>query len=137
MNMQYAKADTARRLFAFFFDALLAYFFSFLPFIGGIIGFLYMLLRDGITDNGSLGKKLFGLKVVMCGGGRITYQESIRRNIIFAIPIIITIIPFVGQIIGLIVAIVIYAIELLTAVNSTTGQRYGDQWADTMVVDKP
>jgi uncharacterized RDD family membrane protein YckC len=89
-----------RRIFAFLIDAVVAFLFSLLPIVGWLIGFLYMLLRDGLTEKGSPGKKLIDLQVTTINGGRVTYRESIHRNIIFAFPVLLSIIPIVGSIIA-------------------------------------
>lgn len=124
---------TIRRIFAFFIDAAIAHLLSLVPFLGWIIGFIYMLTRDSLTSQGSPGKKLLNLKVTTVYGQRITYAKSIQRNIIFAIPTLFSIIPVVGWIIGFILAIIIYGVELLAIINNPQRQRFGDRWAGTLV----
>lgn len=131
----YPKVDNVKRIFAFVIDVIIANLCSLIPFIGGIIGFLYMLLRDGLMDGQSVGKKLLGLKT-MTPHGPATYSESARRNIIFAIPSLFQIIPFIGWIISGILAIIIWAVEIYKIINDPFGKRYGDIWADTQVVDE-
>jgi len=126
-----------RRIFAFLIDAVIVGLFELLPFIGGLIGFLYMLFRDGITDNGSIGKKLLNLQLTTITGFRPAFQESIRRNFIFAIPSLFAIIPVIGIFISFVVGVVIYVIELLAMLNSPDGQRHGDLWAGTIVREAP
>jgi uncharacterized membrane protein len=60
-------------------------------------------------------------------------MESFRRNIIFALPVILSIIPLVGWIISGIAGIVIYVIELLAIIRDPHGRRNGDLWAGTVV----
>lgn len=122
-----------RRVFAFLIDAIIANLFALIPIVGWLIGFLYMLLRDGLTDNGSLGKKLLNLQVTTLQGAQVTYAESIRRNIIFAIPTVFSIIPFVGWFISIGLALIIYILEIVTMAGDPQGQRYGDRWAETIV----
>jgi uncharacterized RDD family membrane protein YckC len=122
-----------RRVFAFLVDAVIASLLSLVPFIGWLIGFLYMLLRDGLTEKGSPGKKLLNLQVTTKYGQQVTYLESFRRNIIFALPVVLSIIPLVGWIISGIVAIIIYVVELLAITNDPRGRRNGDFWAGTIV----
>jgi len=122
-----------RRVFAFLVDAVIASLLSLVPFIGWLIGFLYMLLRDGLTEKGSPGKKLLNLQVTTKYGQQVTYLESFRRNIIFALPVVLSIIPLVGWIISGIVAIIIYVVELLAITNDPRGRRNGDRWAGTIV----
>ncbi|RJX29472.1 MAG: hypothetical protein C4554_00710 [Dethiobacter sp.] len=122
-----------RRIFAFLVDAVVASLLSLVPFIGWLIGFFYMLLRDGLTESGSPGKKLLNLHVTTKYGEQITYMESFRRNVIFAFPVILSIIPLIGWIISGLLSIVIYVIELLAMANDPRGRRNGDRWAGTIV----
>ncbi len=128
-----------RRIFAFLIDIVIATLFSIIPipFISGLIAFLYMLLRDGLTDRGSIGKGILNLQVMTLSGQRLSYEESIRRNIIFAIPSIFYIIPLVGGILALLFGLIVYVIELLAMNSSPKGQRNGDRWAGTVVQDAP
>lgn len=128
-----------RRIFAFLIDFLIASFFSILPIplVGGLIAFLYMLLRDGLTDRGSMGKRLLNLQVTTIGGQRLNYDESIRRNIIFAIPAIFNLIPLVGWLLALLAGMIVYVVELLAMVASPREQRNGDRWAGTVVTEAP
>ncbi len=128
-----------RRIFAFLIDIVLATLFSIIPIpiISGLIAFLYMLLRDGLTDRGSIGKSMLNLQVLTLHGQRLNYEESVRRNIIFAIPAIFYIIPLVGGILALLFGLIFYVIELLAMNSSPQGQRNGDRWAGTVVQDAP
>jgi len=126
-----------RRIFAFLIDAVVAFLFSLLPIVGWLMGFLYMLLRDGLTEKGSPGKKLIDLQVTTNNGGRVTFRESIHRNIIFAFPVLLSIIPIVGSILAGLFGLVIYVMELLAINNDPNGRRNGDRWADTIVKEIP
>lgn len=131
----YKKADTFQRFFAYAIDAVISNLCSMIPIVGGLIGFLYMLLRDGLMDGQSIGKKLLGLKT-MTGFGPATYSDSVRRNIIFAIPNLVMVIPFIGWGIGVILEIIIWVIEIYRVVTDPYGRRYGDEWAGTQVVSE-
>jgi uncharacterized RDD family membrane protein YckC len=130
----YNKADTIRRFFAYAIDAIISNLCSMIPVLGGIIGFLYMLLRDGLMDGKSIGKKLLGLKT-MTGFGPASYADSAKRNIIFAIPNLLMIIPFVGHALGIILELVVWVAEIYRIMTDPYGRRYGDEWAGTQVVD--
>lgn len=130
----YKKADNVRRAFAFIIDVAITYLVGLIPFIGGVIGFFYMLLRDGLLDGQSIGKKLLNIRVVT-DHGAVTYGDSIKRNIIFAIPSLFMIIPFIGGIISGIIGAIIYVVEIVKAMNDAEGKRYGDVWAGTKVVE--
>ncbi len=128
-----------RRIFAFLIDLVIATLFSLvpLPVISGLISFLYMLLRDGLTERGSIGKRLLNLQVTTLGGQQLNYTASIRRNIIFAFPAIFHVIPLCGWILAHLFGLFIYVIELLAMNNDPRGQRYGDRWAGTLVQEGP
>jgi len=122
-----------RRVFAFIIDAAIAALVSLVPFIGWLFSFLYMLLRDALTPKGSPGKRLFNLEVTTKYGRQITYKESFRRNFIFALPSLLSLVPLAGWLIGALAAIVIYIVELLAIINDPQGRRNGDRWAGTVV----
>jgi uncharacterized RDD family membrane protein YckC len=130
----YKKADNVRRAFAFIIDIAITYLVALIPFIGGVIGFFYMLLRDGLLDGQSIGKKLLDIRVIT-DHGAVTYGDSIKRNIIFAIPSLFMIIPIIGWIIGSIIGAIIYVVEIVKAMNDAEGKRYGDVWAGTKVIE--
>lgn len=122
-----------RRALAFIIDSFIASLLSLVPFIGWLFGFLYMLLRDGLTPTGSPGKKLLKLEVTSRDGRQMTYEVSLRRNLILAVPSLLSVIPLAGWIIGTIAAVIIYIVELLAIINDPQRQRYGDRWAGTTV----
>ncbi|MBZ4665331.1 RDD family protein [Mahella sp.] len=130
----YKKADNVRRAFAFIIDIALTYLMGSIPFIGGVIGFFYMLLRDGLLDGQSIGKKLLDIRVVT-DHGAVTYGDSIKRNIIFAIPSLFMTILVIGWIISGVIGAIIYIVEIVKAMNDPEGKRYGDVWAGTKVVE--
>lgn len=51
-----------------------------LPFVFGIIQFLYFMILD-TAWGGTIGKRLLGLQVQMVNGGKIPYDKSFIRNI--------------------------------------------------------
>ncbi|TZE80263.1 RDD family protein [Calorimonas adulescens] len=131
----YKKADILQRVFAYAIDAAIANLCGLIPAVGGLLGFLYMLLRDGLMDGQSIGKKLLGLKT-MTGFGPANYSDSVKRNIIFAIPNLIMVIPLVGWGVGVMVEMIIWIIEIYRVINDPYGRRNGDIWAGTQVVDE-
>lgn len=128
-----------RRVFAFLIDLVIATLFSVIPIpvISGIIAFLYMLLRDGLTERGSIGKRMLNLQVTTIRGQQLNYEESIRRNIIFALPAFFHVIPLFGWILAHLCGLIIYVIELLAMNSNANGQRNGDRWAGTLVQEGP
>ena len=130
----YAKAEVGTRLIAALIDAVLQWVVGLIPIVGGLIGAAYMLLRDGLPDGQSLGKKVMKLRVVTLDGKKADYVASCKRNVIFAIPSIITIIPIVGWIIGGILGVVVAVVEIVGVFNDPKGQSLGDKWANTQVI---
>ncbi len=131
----YNKADTIQRFFAYAIDAAISGLCGVLPVVGGLIGFLYMLLKDGLMDGRSVGKKLLGLRT-MTGFGPATYGDSAKRNIIFAIPNLFMIIPFLGHVLCGLVDMIIWGVEIYRVMTDPYGRRYGDEWAGTQVVSE-
>ncbi len=144
------KADPGKRVIAFLIDGVLAGIVSAIPVVGGLIGALYMLLRDALPvealDHKSVGKKLVGLAVVPEGnpGARIGYVVSAKRNWMWAIGPVLAIpahIPFIGLLLIPIYAIlslalfVLAVVETLKIFNDPQGKRIGDTMAGTMVIE--
>ena len=80
----YEKPDNMQRGLAFIIDCAITYLVGLIPFIGGIIGFIYMLIRDSLIDGQSIGKKLLNIKVVT-DHEKVTYNDSVKRNIILSL----------------------------------------------------
>jgi uncharacterized RDD family membrane protein YckC len=80
-----------------------------------IVGFGYFFIRDAMGSGRSIGKKFMGLKVVK-DGAKISYVDSIKRNITFIVPIL----GFV---------------EMIMPFVDKDGMRFGDKFAGTQVVE--
>ncbi|HHY83055.1 MAG TPA: RDD family protein [Clostridiales bacterium] len=132
--MDYAKADIATRFIAALIDGVIQWVVSFIPFIGALIGAAYMLVKDGLFEGQSLGKKVMKLQVVELSGKKADFMVSIKRNAIFAIPSLIAIIPIIGWIIGGILSLIVAIIEIVTVLNDPKGRRMGDKWANSQVI---
>jgi uncharacterized RDD family membrane protein YckC len=141
-QINYPKADLMKRFVAFFIDYCIAYFIGFVPFIGGLAGMAYMLLRDGFEwdfmKHRSLGKTLLKLKIVVLEGENKTpdLSISVQRNWILTIPLALMIIPFIGWLLIFPALIIIYLMEGLKVINSSDGRRYGDTAAKTIVIEE-
>ena len=123
----YAKADVRKRASAAIADGLLVATCVVLYgtqdsvlFIG--IGGTYLLLRDALFIPGqSIGKFLFGLRVICLDNGRpCTRVHSAQRNFVLVVP---------GM--NLVAAI----LETSAIVRDPQGQRLGDTLANTQVVE--
>jgi uncharacterized RDD family membrane protein YckC len=126
------KADLTTRAVAGFVDFLLILGLARIP---DIIGFLsvagYILIRDGLFDHRSIGKKLIGLYVLSSEdrGSAATYRESIIRNVPLVAAYLLFLIPYAGWVLGPLVL----GIECLTAIGDERGMRIGDLLAGTYV----
>jgi len=142
-----AKADLGKRFIAALIDGLLAGGVSLIPFIGGIIGAAYILVRDGLEvefmDRRSIGKKLLKLRPVRLDGQPMDVTSSLKRNFplcIGAVGAIFMIIPLLGWIVAILlglVAIVVAIIEAVLVLTDAEGRRMGDKFAGTKVVEVP
>ena len=127
------KADLTTRAVAGFIDLLIIIGLTRLP---DVIGFLsasgYLLIRDGLFERQSIGKKLIGLRVISSDDAEfgITYRESIIRNVPLVIAYILFLVPYAGWIFGP----VAFGIECLTALGDDRGMRIGDMLARTGIV---
>lgn len=118
------KADKWKRFGAIFIDGIVAY----IPYIilimisntailltlGYLVALAYYLVRDGLFDGRSFGKKILGLKVVRTTDGSSIagdFGKSATRNISLFIPFIDAILVLMDK------------------------DRLGDGWAGTMVVE--
>ena len=142
------KADPVKRIIAFVIDAVASIIVGFIPFVGGIIGALYILLRDALPiealEYKSIGKKLLKLSVVKTEepASKIDYATSARRNWMFALgPIMFffLFIPIIGWIIDILLGIavlILVIIEIIKLFTDEKGLRLGDKMAGTMVIEK-
>lgn len=139
------RADLGKRLIAAIIDGILSAGVSFIPFIGGIIGGLYILLRDGLDiefmDKRSIGKKLMKLRPVRLDGQPMDPITSVKRNLPFCVGLVGTIfwvIPILGWIVAVLfglVGLVLGIIELVLVLTDPEGRRMGDKLAETKVVE--
>lgn len=126
------KADLTSRTAAALVDLLIIIGLARLP---DIIGFLaaagYILIRDGLFDRRSIGKKLIGLQVVSAvgRGAAPTYRESIIRNLPIVTAYFLFLIPYAGWVLGP----AVLGVEFLTAIGDSAGMRIGDMLARTAV----
>lgn len=94
--------------------------------VGAVAVFFYAFLLEGYWDGRTLGKKLFGIKVVREDGDQCKYGPAFVRNI----PAFVTIIPFVG---GFFYLLAILAGFIAMAISDNR-QRIFDRLAGTVVV---
>src|SRR5512147_344314 len=127
------RADLTTRAVAGFVDLLIIVGLARLP---DVLGFLfvsgYILIRDGLFDRRSVGKKLIGLRITASdeAAKEATYRESIIRNAPFAVAYLLFLIPFAGWVLGPVTV----GLECLAALGDERGMRVGDLLARTLVV---
>jgi len=127
------RADLTTRAVAGLVDLLLIIGLARLP---DVIGFLsaagYILIRDGLFDHRSIGKKLIGLRVVSLEDSvpASTYRDSIIRNV----PLVLAYFLFLIAYVGWIFCSLALGAECLIAIGDKMGMRIGDMLARTQVV---
>jgi uncharacterized RDD family membrane protein YckC len=127
------KADLTTRTVAGFIDLLIVVGLARLP---DVIGYLaavgYILVRDGLFEQQSVGKKVIGLRVLPSDGpaAAITLRESIIRNMPLAAAFLLFRIPYAGWVLGPLAL----GIEGLAALGDGRGMRIGDMLARTVAV---
>ena len=120
-------------------------------FVGALVSLGYILGRDLVAGDRSLGKKIQNLRVVTLAGAPIGFVESAKRNAIFAIgsglsvvSATLQLIPCLGDavsclllpvwILGVLVSLGAAIYEMVQITQKPDGVRYGDQLAGTRVV---
>lgn len=134
------KADLGKRAAAIIIDWLITWVIALvIPFIGGLIGAAYMLLRDGFDfnfmDRRSLGKKLLKLRPVTLDGSPVDMTVSLKRNWVFAVGPVLMIFPVIGWIFGSIIGLIIGIVEVVLVFTDEEGRRMGDKLANTKVIE--
>ena len=122
-----------------------------LGFLGSVVSLGYILGRDVVAGERSIGKKLMDIRVVKINGAPIDYMDSARRNGIFAIgsalgflSATLQLIPCLGDaaacmlmpltLLGIVVSIGAAIYEILQITQQPEGIRFGDKTAGTRVV---
>lgn len=133
MAEEYIKADLGLRFLAALIDGALCIVLYIIPILGWIIGTLYILLRDGLFEGESFGKKVLGLKTINQEKNQnANFLDSLLRNLTLTVAYIIMLIPLIGWIIAPIIII----IEALFVLSDEKGIRFGDRLAKTQVIEK-
>jgi len=138
----YPKADLTLRALARLADLTLAFAIANVAGeIGPPLSALYLLLADGLMQGQSIGKRIFGVRVMVLppdGGARgapAGYRESVLRNAPFALIGLFYGLTLVGWFLLFVVGVPIVAFEAYMAFSDRLGIRIGDIFADTQVVD--
>jgi uncharacterized RDD family membrane protein YckC len=127
------KADLTTRAVAGFVDLLIVVGLARLP---DVIGFLsaitYILLRDGLFERQSFGKKVIGLRIASADdpATAISFRESIIRNVTLALAFLLFQVPYAGWVLGPAALF----IEYLVVLGDERGMRIGDLIARTIAL---
>jgi uncharacterized RDD family membrane protein YckC len=133
----YAKADLTLRGLARGFDFAVALAVGLsAPFvIGPLLAAGYLAVADGLLNGQSPGKRLFGVRVVVpARRASAGVAESLERNAAFAVVALCWALPLLWPVF-LLVGVPVVAVEAWRVWREPLGRRYGDQMAETQVVD--
>ncbi len=134
----YPKASLWMRLGARIVDVAVAWGLSVVcGAAGGVVALLFLLLADGMLQGQSVGKRIFGVKVMhLPTRSAARHRDSTLRNAPLALIVLLGMMPpplgAVACVAGL---VVIGGVEALRVVRDPLGWRLGDTWAQTQVVD--
>jgi hypothetical protein len=121
-----------------------------LNLVGAVVSLGYVLGRDILAGDRSLGKKFQNIRVVTTTGAPISFMESARRNTIFAIgstigllSAVLGLVPCLGDgvncllmplyILGFLISLGAAIFELIKITQHPEGVRMGDNMAGTRV----
>jgi len=127
------KAELTTRAVAGFIDLLLVIGMARLPDVMGFLAVTgYILVRDGLFAQQSVGKKVIGLRVALTDdpGKAVSFRESIIRNAPLAVAYLLFLVPYAGWLLGPLAL----GVEALTAMGDERGMRVGDLLARTYTV---
>ncbi len=132
----YPKADLTLRALARLIDFLIAFALArWAPPWGPVAAPVYMLVADALMNGQSLGKRLFGVRVMsLSRRAPAGLLDSVLRNSPFALVAVFGAAPLLWP--ALFVAgVPIVLFEAYRVVVERLGIRVGDLFADTQVVD--
>lgn len=139
------KAELSKRAIAALIDGGIGFVIGLVPVIGGLAAAAYWLLRDGLEldfmDRRSIGKKVMKLRPVRLDGAAMDIEASVRRNWMFALGGVVSLllfIPIIGWLLMIpvgLAALVLSIIEIVRVLTDAEGRRWGDQMAGTKVIE--
>jgi uncharacterized RDD family membrane protein YckC len=109
-----------------------------LSWIGGLLAVFYLLLRDSLKIFGyqSIGKKVMKIRVIRSSEKvRITALKSLKRNFIFLPNLVHAFGPSYVYA-AFTVTFILILLEMYLMYTNADHQRLGDQFADTIVIEK-
>ena len=105
--------------------------------VGLLAALLFILLADGMIEGQSIGKRVFGIRVVHLPTRSIgRHRDSAIRNAPLALIALFGMLPPpLGLVAFLVSLAVLGGAECWATLKDPLGQRRGDHWAQTQVVD--
>ncbi len=141
MNKKYLLKSPVRvarlaRLLAKGIDLFIILILSYFFYPSGIvISLLYLAAADGMQNGQSVGKRFMGLAVISLEDGKpCTYKQSVIRNLPFIVPLVFSVIPFIGPVFTALIGAPFLVLELYLLFKLDSGHRLGDVMADTSVI---
>jgi hypothetical protein len=134
----YPKASLVLRLGARLVDVSVAWGLYVVCGAGGsVVALLFLLLADGMLQGQSVGKRIFGIKVMhLPTRSAARHRDSTLRNAPLALIVLLGMMPPpLGAVAGVAGLFVIGGVEAWRVVRDPLGWRLGDTWAQTQVVD--
>jgi hypothetical protein len=134
----YPKASLFLRLGARVVDVAVAWgLYVVCGAAGAVVALLFLLLADGMIQGQSVGKRIFGVKVMhLPTRSAARHRDSTLRNAPLALVVLLGMMPApLGWVAGLAGLVVIGGVEAWRVVRDPLGWRLGDTWAQTQVVD--
>jgi uncharacterized RDD family membrane protein YckC len=138
LGSPYPKASLWMRLGARIVDVAVAWgLYVVCGAAGGVVALLFLLLADGMLQGQSVGKRIFGVKVMhLPTRSAARHRDSTLRNAPLALIVLLGMMPPpLGAVACLAGLVVIGGVEALRVVRDPLGWRLGDTWAQTQVVD--
>ena len=135
----YPKASLLLRLGARLVDVAVAWgLWVVCGAAGSVVALLFLLLADGMLHGQSIGKRMFGVKVMyLPTHSAARHRDSALRNAPLALIVLLGMMPEgLGLGAGLAGLFVIGGLEGWRVLKDPLGWRLGDMWAQTQVVDR-
>lgn len=104
---------------------------------GAVVALLFLLLADGMLQGQSVGKRIFGVKVMhLPTRSAARHRDSTLRNAPLALIVLLGMMPAPhGTVAAAAGLLVIGGVEAWRVLRDPLGWRLGDTWAQTQVVD--
>ncbi|WP_426752504.1 RDD family protein [Myxococcus sp. Y35] len=104
---------------------------------GSVVALLFLLLADGMIQGQSVGKRIFGVKVMhLPTRSAARHRDSTLRNAPLALIVLLGMMPAPhGPVAAAAGLLVIGGVEAWRVLRDPLGWRLGDTWAQTQVVD--